>query len=104
MAIGECGLDYDRLNLAEKEEQLKVFPLHFELTEEYNLPLYLHCRAAEEDFIKIMKENKDRYPAGGVVHSFTGSAELLKECLDLGLYIGVNGCSLKTEKNCEVVA
>lgn len=76
--------------------------MHFELTEEFKLPLYLHSRASEEDFVKIMKDNRHRYP-GGVVHSYTGTESELQELLKLGLYIGVNGCSLKTKENCEVV-
>lgn len=41
--------------------------------------------------------------AVGVVHSFTGTTDELKELLDLGVYIGVNGCSLKTQENLETV-
>ena len=37
--IGECGLDYDRYQYADKETQLKVFPKHFELTDQFNLPV-----------------------------------------------------------------
>ena len=102
MAIGECGLDYDRFEYADKETQLKVFPRHFELTEEFNLPMYLHSRSTEGDFVKIITENRSRFP-GGVVHSFTGTADELKAFIDLNLFIGINGCSLKTEENCELV-
>lgn len=72
VAIGECGLDYDRFEYADKETQLKVFPRHFELTEEFNLPMYLHSRNTDGDFVRIVKENRSRFPAG-VVHSFTGT-------------------------------
>ena len=102
VAIGECGLDYDRFEYADKEMQLKVFPRHFELTEEFNLPMYLHSRSTQGDFVRIIKENRSRFP-GGVVHSFDGDANDLKELLSLGLYIGINGCSLKTEDNLETV-
>ena len=72
VAIGECGLDYDRFEYADKEMQLKVFPRHFELTEEFNLPMYLHSRATGQEFNDIIKKNRDRF-SGGVVHSFTGT-------------------------------
>ena len=49
-----------------------------------------------------MKENRDKF-GEGCVHSFTGTATELKELLDLNLYIGINGCSLKTEENVKVV-
>ena len=100
--IGECGLDYDRLEFAGKEMQLKVFKKHFELSEMFDLPMYFHSRAAELDFLDVIEENKSRYP-GGVVHSFTGTQNELDEILKLGLYVGVNGCSLKTEENCKNV-
>lgn len=50
-AIGECGLDYDRLHFATKEQQNAVFPMHFDLAEKYGLPMYLHSRNCEEDFL-----------------------------------------------------
>lgn len=69
VAIGECGLDYDRFDYADKETQLMVFPPHFELTEEFNLPMYLHSRNTGGDFNRIIKENRSRFP-GGVVHFY----------------------------------
>lgn len=102
VAIGECGLDYDRFDYASKEDQLAAFPFHFDLAEKYGLPLYLHNRNTDGDFIKMIKENRHKFSTG-VVHSFTDDLDELKACLDLDLYIGVNGCSLKTEENLEVV-
>ena len=101
VAIGECGLDYDRLHYSKKETQLKAFPIHFEWAEKFGLPMYLHSRNCADDFLEIVKRNRDRFK-DGVVHSFTGTENELKEYLDLGFYIGVNGCSLKTEENIEI--
>ena len=64
--------------------------------------MYLHSRSTDGDFVKIITENRSRFP-GGVVHSFTGTLEEMKAFVDLDLYIGINGCSLKTEENCEIV-
>jgi TatD DNase family protein len=72
------------------------------LTEKYDLPMYLHSRNCEKDFVRIVKENRNRFSTG-VVHSYTGTKSELKELVDMGLYIGVNGCSLKTKENLEVV-
>ena len=54
------------------------------------------------EFAEILRANRDKFP-GAVVHSFTGDIDEMKALVDMGLYIGVNGCSLKTEENCEVV-
>lgn len=96
VAIGECGLDYDRIQFCSKEIQLKYFELQITLSKNFNLPLFLHCRNAAEDLYNILV----KYPGlKGVVHSFDSSVEEAKKFLDLGLYIGINGCSLKTENN-----
>lgn len=49
-----------------------------------------------------MKENRHKFNKG-VVHSFTGSLEELKQCLSLDLFIGINGCSLKNEANLAIL-
>lgn len=103
VAIGECGLDYDRFHYCGKELQLIGFEAQLPLAEKYILPLFLHNRNTEGDFVRIMKENIHRLPAGGVVHSFTDSLEEMLELTRMGLYIGVNGCSIRTEEGIKVV-
>jgi TatD DNase family protein len=72
-----------------------VFPPHFDLAEEYKLPMYLHSRNTKGDFTRIVRENRHRFSTG-VVHSFTGDLEELNDLIAMDLFIGVNGCSLKT--------
>jgi TatD DNase family protein len=56
---------------------MAVFPWHFDLAKKYNLPMYLHSRATDGDFIKLVRENREKFPTG-VVHSFTGDLEEMK--------------------------
>lgn len=109
VAFGEFGLDYDRLHYASKEVQLHSFAAQLRLAASLSpqLPLFLHSRAAHADFVRLLKdafgERLERLERGGVVHSFTGTVDEMRELAGLGLYIGVNGCSFKTAENCAVV-
>lgn len=103
VAFGEIGLDYDRLFLCPKDIQLQYFDAQLVLATELQLPLFLHSRAASEDFEGLLRKYLDRLPKRGVVHSFTGSGEEMKRLVELGFDIGVNGCSLKTEGNLDVI-
>ncbi|TKA54255.1 hypothetical protein B0A53_03346 [Rhodotorula sp. CCFEE 5036] len=101
VAVGECGLDYDRLFLAPKEAQLRNFPPQLELASKHDLPLFLHSRNCHEDFAALLKAHGK--PLRGVVHSHSGTAEEALELISLGFYIGVNGCSLKTQENVDAI-
>lgn len=103
VAFGEFGLDYDRLYLTPKEQQLKYFEEQLDLAVELQLPLFLHSRAASEDFERLLGERIERLPKKGLVHSFTGTLEEMRRMVQMGLDVGINGCSLKSEENVEVV-
>lgn len=102
-AYGEIGLDYDRLFLTGKEQQLKYFEAQLEVAVKVQLPLFLHSRAAGEDFERLLSSKLPLLPKKGLVHSFTGTMEEMESLVALGLDIGINGCSMKTEQNLEVV-
>ncbi|EEH53723.1 uncharacterized protein MICPUCDRAFT_10952, partial [Micromonas pusilla CCMP1545] len=101
VAIGECGLDYDRLQFCDAETQRVWFRRQFELAKSTRLPMFLHMRAAADDFIEILAEAvAEGTFTTGVVHSFDGSVDDLKKLLAIdGVFIGVNGCSLRAAES-----
>ncbi len=106
VALGECGLDYARLKFCTKEQQLSGFLKQLSIASHplVNLPLFLHSRDTEGDFLRVMRENYNLYSKrSGVVHSYDGSIEEMLQLCELGLYIGINGCSLRTVENHEMV-
>jgi len=89
VAIGECGLDYNRM-FSTKEKQIEVFKKHIVLALERQLPLYLHCREAFEDFFGIMSD----YPElcnKSVIHCFTGTKQDALRALEMGFSLGITG-------------
>ena len=102
-AFGEIGLDYDRLHFAGKEPQLKYFEAQLDIAVKVQLPLFLHSRAAGRDFERLLSAKLPSLPKKGLVHSFTGTVEEMESVVALGLDVGVNGCSMKTKENLDVV-
>lgn len=89
VAVGECGLDYFR-NFSPVAAQRNAFRLQLELAERCGKPLFLHQRDAHDDFVKILAPRVERLPRC-VAHCFTGDETMLRDYLDLGLYIGITG-------------
>lgn len=86
-----------------KDQQLKYFERQLDLAVELQFPLFLHSRAASEDFERLLGQRLPSLPKKGLVHSFTGTLEEMQRLIAMGLDVGVNGCSLKTEENLQVV-
>jgi TatD DNase family protein len=90
IAIGECGLDYyyDR---SDRQAQRERFQAHIEAARQTGLPLVVHTRDAEEDTAKILGAAVREGGITGVLHCFTGSADLARKGLDLGFYVSLSG-------------
>lgn len=87
VAIGEIGLDYHYEGY-DRNTQIRLFEQMLQLARDHNLPVSLHIREAFADAFPVL----DNFPElRGVIHSFTGNKRELKQALDRGFYIGVNG-------------
>ena len=89
VAIGEIGLDFYR-NLSPQQDQIKAFREQIELAKNLNLPVVVHSREAHDQTLEILKHT-NASQMGGVLHSFTGTAEHAKMAQDMGFYVGFNG-------------
>lgn len=88
VAIGEIGLDYYWPENPPREFQQQVFRAQLELALTLDLPVIIHDREAHGDTLAIVKE----YPGlRGVFHCYSGSAEMARELLDMGWYLGFDG-------------
>ncbi len=103
VAIGETGLDYYRLT-GDLEWQRQRFRTHIRAARQCRKPLVIHTRAAAEDTISIMREEKAG-EAGGVMHCFTETREMAQAALDQGFYISLSGIvTFKNAKDLKEVA
>ncbi len=86
-AIGEIGLDYHYEDVP-RAQQIIAFEQQLELAEALKLPVIVHEREAHGDAMEILDDFPD---VTGVFHCYSGSAEMAKEVLKLGMYIGLGG-------------
>ena len=104
IAIGECGLDY-YYDKSDRAAQRERFGAHIEAARQTGLPLVVHTRDAEEETADILTREVGKGGVAGVLHCFTGSAELAQKALDLGFYISISGIvTFKNAMNLQEVA
>ena len=89
VALGEMGLDY-YWDKSPKEVQKDVFRRQIRLARKVKLPIIIHNRDATEDVVTILKEEHVE-EVGGIMHCFTGSIEVAKQCMDMNMYISFGG-------------
>lgn len=99
VTVGEIGLDY-HWNVEPHEVQQKWFIRQLQMAKEVDLPVNIHSRDAAQDTFDIMKR-EHAGTTGGIIHCYSGSAEMAKEYVKLGYYIGVGG--VVTFKNARVL-
>jgi TatD DNase family protein len=104
VGIGECGLDYFRLNpafaKATADKQKKLFEYQIQFALKYNKPLMLHIRDAYNDALDILKNYPD---ARGNVHFFAGDTAIAQKFLDLGFTMSFTGVITFTHDYDEVI-
>ncbi|MEA3542430.1 MAG: TatD family hydrolase [Pseudomonadota bacterium] len=90
VGIGETGLDY-YYDHSDRKRQQKSFRSHIAACRETGLPLIVHTRDAEEDTIRIMREEMEQGAYCGVIHCFTASGVFADAAMALGFYISISG-------------
>lgn len=87
VAAGEIGLDYHFEENAPRDIQRDIFEKQLLLAKKFNLPVIVHDRDAHGDTMELLR----RHRPAGVIHCFSGSAEMAAEAVRLGMYIGIGG-------------
>lgn len=89
VAVGEIGLDYHCTGVP-REVQMEAFRQQLRLAVQVGLPVLIHCRQAFRDLMVILRQEAV-HRVGGVMHAFSGSPEIAREAVGLGLLISVAG-------------
>lgn len=89
VAIGEIGLDYTGEDVS-REVQQQAFRDQLRLAIRHGLPVLIHCRRAFQDLLGILRE-EGAERVGGVMHAFSGSPEIARDCINMGFLISIAG-------------
>lgn len=87
VALGEIGLDYHYDDGAPRDVQRELLERQLQIAVERDVPVILHDREAHEDMWKLLQ----RYKPRGVMHCFSGSVEMARDLVGIGMYIGLGG-------------
>jgi TatD DNase family protein len=100
VALGETGLDryWDHTPI---DVQVDYFERHLALSRETGKPFIVHCRDAEAETLEVLERAAQAGPLNGIMHSFCGSPDTAKRCLDLGMLLSFSGM-LTYKKNEEL--
>jgi TatD DNase family protein len=90
VAIGEAGLDY-HYNNSPRDAQERGFRNHIAAARETGLPLVIHSREADDDMARILEEEMGEGTFPAVLHCFTGSSDLARRAVAIGLFISFTG-------------
>ena len=105
VAIGEAGLDYHYDFSPRETFRSAAFRRHIAAARITGLPLIIHAREADDDVARILEEEMGQGPFPALLHCFTGSAELARRALALGLYVSFSGVlTFKTGEGVRAVA
>ncbi|MFD1021133.1 TatD family hydrolase [Thalassobacillus hwangdonensis] len=89
VALGEMGLDY-HWDKSPKDVQKEVFRKQIALAKKVNMPIIIHNREATNDIVTILKE-ENAAEVGGIMHCYSGPADIAKQCVDMNFMISLGG-------------
>jgi TatD DNase family protein len=90
IGLGETGLDffYDH---SPRDDQRRAFRAHIEASRRTGLPVIIHTRNADDDTVKILREEHEKGPFTGLIHCFSSGKEVADVAVELGLYVSLSG-------------
>lgn len=89
VGIGETGLDY-HWDKSPKDVQIELFRKQIRLAKKLDLPIIIHNRDATADVVRILQE-EEAHTVGGIMHCFSGSVEVARQCIDMNFMISLGG-------------